>query len=48
MSNTKHLLHQTDKNSHLMCSIKKLFLKFLRIHQKTPVLETLFNKVTCL
>ena len=26
-------------------SIKKLFLKFCNIHRKTPVLESLFNKV---
>ena len=26
---------------------KKLFLKFRNIHRKTPVLESLFNKVAC-
>ena len=27
------------------CSVKKMFLRVLQISQKTPVLETLFNKV---
>ena len=30
------------------CSSKKVFLKFRNIHRKTPVLESLFNKVACL
>ena len=27
------------------CSVKKLFLKISQIHRKTPVPESLFNKV---
>ena len=27
------------------CSLKKVFLKILQISRKTPVLESLFNKV---
>ena len=26
------------------CSVKKVFLKFCKIHRKTPVPESLFNK----
>ena len=29
------------------CSLKLVFLKILQISQKTPVLESLFNKVVC-
>ena len=47
MPNTEQLLHQTDKNCHRKCSIKKLFLKILQYSQKTPALESLFNKVVC-
>ena len=35
----------TFKGSHPRCSIKKLFFKFRYINRKTPVLESLFNKV---
>ena len=34
-----------NRRSHQSCSIKKLFLKFCNIYKKTPVLESLFNKV---
>ena len=27
------------------CSVKMMFLKFHKIHRKTPVLESLFDKV---
>ena len=27
------------------CSVKKLFLKFCKIYRKTPVLDSLFNKI---
>ena len=27
------------------CFVKKLLLKFLKVHTKTPLLEYLFNKV---
>ena len=33
------------RSSHRNFSIKKLFLKFCNIHRKTPMLESLFNKV---
>ena len=35
-----------DKSSHKSCSIKKVFLKFRKIHRKTPVPEPLFKKET--
>ena len=38
---TEHFLHQTDKNSHRWCSIK-----IFSTHRKTPVLESLSNKVS--
>ena len=28
-----------------VCSLKKVFLKFGKIHKKTPVLESFFDKV---
>ena len=40
---TEQLLHQTDKNSKRMCSIK-----FSNTHRKIPELESLFNKIFCL
>ena len=30
------------------CSSKQVFLKFCKSHRKLPVLDSLFNKVTCL
>ena len=37
------------RNSHRMCSIKKVFLKICKFLRKTPVFEeTLFNKVVSL
>ena len=49
MLNTEQLLHQTGKNSHRRCSIKKAVLKiFCNIHRKTPVFELFLNKVACL
>ena len=33
------------RSSHRKCSIKKAVLKVLNIHRKTPMLESLFNKV---
>ena len=34
-----------SQSTHQRCFIKKLFLKFLNVHRKTPMLESLFNKV---
>ena len=37
----------TSRSSHLRCSLKKDVLKnIFKFHRKTPVLESLFNKVT--
>ena len=48
-SSTEQLLHQTDKNSHWRCSIKKQSLRIPQYSQpKTCVLDSLFNKVVCL
>ena len=48
-SSTEQLLHQTDKNSHWRCSIKKQSLRIPQYSQpNTCVLESLFNKVVCL
>ena len=33
------------KSSHLGCSVKKVFLNLCRFHGKTPVFESLLNKV---
>ena len=33
------------RGSHWRCSSKKVFLKYLQDSQKTPVLESLFNKI---
>ena len=33
------------KSSHRRCSVTKVFLKISQISQKTPVLESLLNKV---
>ena len=33
------------RSSHRRCSLKKMFQKFRKLHRKTPVLESLFNKV---
>ena len=33
-------------SSHRRCSVKKVFLKISQISQKTPVLESLFNKMS--
>ena len=33
------------RSSHHRCSLKKLFLKFHNIYRKTPVMESLLNKV---
>ena len=35
----------TNRNSYWSCSVKRSVLKFSKIHWKTPVLESLFNKV---
>ena len=32
------------RSSHCKCSIKKVFLKFYKIHKKTPALESLFQQ----
>ena len=46
MPNTEELLNiKLTKTATGGVSIKKLFLK---IHRKTPVLESLFNKVVCI
>ena len=34
------------RSSRRRCSVKKVFLKVSQVSQKTPVLESLFNKVT--
>ena len=36
------------RSSHRMCSVKRGVLKLLKFHGKTPVLESLFNKVASL
>ena len=36
------------RSSHRRCSIKKVFLKVRKFHRKTPVLESVFDKVACL
>ena len=39
-------LQTSNRRSHRRCSVKKvLFLKFCKIHRKTPVSESFFNKV---
>ena len=48
MPNTEQWLHQTDKNSHRRCSIKKAALKNFAIVRKMPALESLFNIVAYL
>ena len=35
----------TFRSSHRRCSVKKVFLEISQIHRKTPVPESLFNKV---
>ena len=42
----KNILFHHFSSSHRRCSVKKVFLKFRKIGMKTPVLESLFNKVT--
>ena len=37
--------HAKTRSSHRWCSVKKVFLKILQIHRKTPVLESAFNNV---
>ena len=34
------------RSSHRRCSIKKLFLKFCKIHRKTPVPESLCLRIS--
>ena len=34
------------RSSHWRCSVKKGVLKFRKFHRKTPVLDSLLNKVT--
>ena len=41
MPSTGHFLHQTDKNCHQWCSIK-----ICSTHRKTPVLDSLSDKVS--
>ena len=45
--NLEQLKKHTTKprNSHRKCTIKKLFLKISQYSQKTPGLESLFDKV---
>ena len=37
--------HSTFRSSHRMCSVKRCSWKFRKIHGKTPVPESFFNKV---
>ena len=49
MPNTEQLLYQTGKNSHWRFSRKKDVLKNFSIFtEKTPALESFFNKVAFL
>ena len=41
----KILANTTSRSNHQRCSLKKVFLQICNIHRKTPVLESLFNKV---
>ena len=41
----RRLMHGISGSSHRRCSVKKVLLKFRKFHRKTPVLDSLFNKV---
>ena len=41
-------IRKTIRRSHRTCSIKRYSWKFHKIHRKTPVPESLFNKVASL
>ena len=47
-SHNYHIFFAKFRSSHQRCSIKKLFSKNYNIHRKTPVLQSLFNKVATL
>ena len=43
--NTLFQLRKYSRRQVKQCSVKRVFLKIWKIHRKTPVSESLFNKV---